>query len=141
MKIVTLSQNFYKRYSSCKEILKKENRPYLMVLITVENQTFAIPFRSHIRHKYVYWTDENNLCGLDFTKAVLLSSEDDIASKNVQIRQHEFDVIKGQEYIITKKFTTFLRTYKKAYARMDVERNRILVQNSALQYFLNDILK
>ena len=140
MNLVTLSHSFYSAHSQHTEILKKINRPYFMMLLTVESKTFAIPFRSHIRHPYVYWTDKENLCGLDFTKAVLIRSIDDIQNQNVQIRQNEFNAIKGKEHHIVKRFSTFLRTYKKAYHNQTIPRNKLLIQNSALQYFINDLL-
>ena len=111
MDIITLSTDFYIRFSDCKEILQKGNRPYLMVLISVDDITFAVPFRSHIRHNFAYWTDKENRCGLDFTKAVVILSENDIAAHNVQIRQNEFNALKGKEYFITQKFATFIRHY------------------------------
>ena len=140
MQIVRLSENFYSTYSNCDEILKKENRPYMLVIVTVNENTFAIPFRSHIKHKYAYWTDKPNHCGLDFTKAVIVSSDDDISQRGVQIRQNEFNAIKGREYDITKKFASFLNTYKKAYLRLDVERNRLFIEKSALKYFIDQII-
>ena len=139
MLIITLSQSFFARHLCHTEILKKETRPYFSVVIQINGLHFAIPFRSHISHKYAYWTDKKNLCGLDFTKAVLIEFPGDIDKTGVQIRQNEFNAIKGKEYHITKKFISFLNTYKKAMARQDVERNRRLIANSAIQYFINDI--
>ena len=141
MDIITLSTDFYMRFSDCKEILQKGNRPYLMVLISIDDVTFAVPFRSHIRHNFAYWTDKENRCGLDFTKAVVILSENDISAHNVQIRQNEFNAIKGKEYFITQKFTTFIRQYKKAYSRTDIERNKMLIDISALQYFAELFIK
>ena len=137
MHIVKLSQNFYNRHKQDIEILQKANRPYMMVLVAVGQKTFAIPFRSHIHHKYALWTDKKNRCGLDFTKAVLITSPDDIASSGIQIRQNEFNAIKGKEHHIQKRFETFLNTYKKAYHNQNISRNKILIQDSALQYFIH----
>ena len=139
MDIVNLSNKFFETHSDCPEILKKGSRPYMLVLIKIDDITFAIPFRSNIKHKYVYWTDKQNNCGLDFTKSVVISSDDDIACHNVQIRQNEFNAVKGREYFITQKFSTFLSTYKKAYKNLNIERNKTLINNSALQYFIEEI--
>lgn len=136
MNIVTLSKNFYNCHTNDKEILKKESRPYTVIIVEVEGSTFAIPFRSHISHKYAYWTDKDNQCGLDFTKSVVIVPSRDIDKTGVQIRQNEYNAIKGQEYEITKKFKSFLNTYRKAYKRQDIKRNRQLIENSALQYFI-----
>lgn len=136
MNIVTLSKNFYNCHTNDKEILKKESRPYTVIIVEVEGLTFAIPFRSHISHKYAYWTDKDNQCGLDFTKSVVIVPSRDIDKTGVQIRQNEYNAIKGQEYEITKKFKSFLNTYRKAYKRQYIKRNRQLIENSALQYFI-----
>jgi protein AbiQ len=60
MKYVFLSNQFYQQYNSsnCPEIEKKQNRPYIMLLVKIEDLTFAIPFRSNIRHKYAFMTDK-----------------------------------------------------------------------------------
>lgn len=46
--IKLLSKKFYEYYSSndFKEILLKENRPYLILLIKIQKYDFAIPFRN-----------------------------------------------------------------------------------------------
>ena len=40
------------------------------MLTRINNVLFAIPLRSHINHPFVLWTDKENHCGLDFSKAV-----------------------------------------------------------------------
>ena len=139
MKLVRLSKKFYDDYSSCKEILKKSNRPYLMMIISINSVDYAIPFRSNISHKYAYWTDKPNHCGLDFTKAVVILKSEYIGTYKVQLRQNEFNAIKGKEYEIAKKFSSFIKLYKKSALRLDVERNKSLIEKSALQYFLDNI--
>ena len=76
MKYIFLTENFYNDYKSCEEIEKKLTRPYIQVCIEVDGKVFAIPLRSHIKHPNVLWTDKENQCGLDFSKAVLSSDHD-----------------------------------------------------------------
>lgn len=59
MKYIFLSKQFYTDYAHnlFPEIEYKENRPYLMLLITIDALTYAIPFRSHITHGYSFLTD------------------------------------------------------------------------------------
>ena len=42
-----------------------------MFLVELEGHTWAVPFRSHIRHKYAFFTDAENRCGIDYSKAVI----------------------------------------------------------------------
>ena len=139
MKIIQLAESFYRAHQQHTEILQKGNRPYVMVVVSVRGTSFAIPFRSHIRHPYALWTDRPNGCGLDFTKSVVIDPATDVAAVGVQIRQNEYEAIKGREAFITKKFVSFLRTYRKAYQKQEIPRNRMLIQNSALQYFIREV--
>ena len=49
-----LSPIFYERYSDNREILSKQNRPYLVLLVEYRGLNFAIPFRSNIQHSHAY---------------------------------------------------------------------------------------
>ena len=140
MDIITLKQSFYDKYKGCKEILQKSNRPYLMVLIEINDIYFAIPFRSNVSHKYVFWTDKENRCGLDFTKTVVIDPTKDIKSHNHIIRQNEYDFLKKRTYIVYKKFNSFFNTYKKAYKNTHIAHNANLIKKSALKYFIDKII-
>ena len=66
-------------------------RPYIMLLISINNLLFAIPMRSHITHKHAYFTDVVNKCGVDFTKAVVINNKEYIIKNKVPIiRPHEY---------------------------------------------------
>ena len=114
MKLVCLNSNFYNKYLDKEEILKKQNRPYVIFVVNINNIDWAIPFRSNIRHKYAYMTDKTNNNGIDFTKAVVIDINNDIDSQNVQIRQVEFNKIKGKEHVIKNDFQNFLKRFEKA---------------------------
>ena len=75
MKYIFLSKQFYDDYNlkTCPEIAQKQDRPYVMLLIKIDGLTFAIPFRSSIRHKFAYITDKENHCGIDYSKAVVIT--------------------------------------------------------------------
>ena len=136
MFFVFLSETFYDHHNNCPEIEQKPTRPYLRLCITVNNTTFAVPFRSHIHHKHAYLTDPENSAGLDFSKSVVISRPDYIdPSRRPQIRQHEFDAIKGKERLIEQKLIQYIHTYKKAKQRPDIPRNQTILKYSTLQYF------
>ena len=77
--IKTLSECFQKDYplDLYPEIEFKSNRPYLVLLISIENTQFAIPLRSNIKHKNCYHFRRSNRkkhasSGIDFSKAIVV---------------------------------------------------------------------
>lgn len=107
-----------------------------MVCVRINGRVFAVPLRSHIKHKYVLWTDEENGCGLDFSKAVVILNAKQIdEEKKPYIRPNEFEALRGKEAIIAQKMKGYIATYKKARQRIDVPRNQRLCKYSTLQYF------
>lgn len=94
MKFVFLTKEFYDDYENgYDEIEKKSTLPYVQVCIEIDNHIFAIPLRSHITHKYALLTDKQNQCGLDFSKAVLITDYERYIDKFTKphIRQNEFE--------------------------------------------------
>lgn len=75
--------------------------------------------------------DRQKQCGLDFSKAVVITDEDKYIDKQhkPQIRQNEFNALKGKERIVYNKMLKYIRQYKKA------KQNQILCKYSTLQYF------
>lgn len=71
---------------------------------------FALPLRSHIKHKYAYITDKINKCGIDFSKAV----------------------------VITKAFKKYLKDYKQAII-LNTDRKEYTYKFSSLQYFHKEL--
>lgn len=132
-----LTSDFYADYANCTEIEQKPDRPHVRVLIRAKNLDFAIPMRSHIRHPHAFLTDKINACGLDYTKAVVITKParyiDSITCPH--IRQQEFDCLRGKEYIIERGMAKYIDTYKKALLRPDIPRNATLLKYSTLQYF------
>ena len=51
-----LTPLFYEVYNSAKypEIEHKETRPYMVLLVHIEDNTFAIPFRTNVSHNNCY---------------------------------------------------------------------------------------
>ena len=140
MKLVCLNSNFYNKYLDKEEILKKQNRPYVIFVVNINNIDWAIPFRSNIRHKYAYMTDKINNNGIDFTKAVVIDINNDIDSQNVQIRQVEFNKIKGKEHVIKRDFQNFLKRFEKAINKPEISEHRKILMFSSLNYFIEEVI-
>ena len=136
---------FYQKHQCHKEILKKVNRPYCIVVIKINNIDIGIPFRSNIKHKYAYYTErrqDNKLsrAGLDYTKAVVINLNEDVdTTRKAQIRKEDYKVLLGKEYIVQKGFEKFLAKYKEAVLYPNRDENKFILANSALQYFHSEL--
>lgn len=137
MDLILLSQEFYAQYAGCKEILRKQNRPYVCLSVYVDGICFAIPFRHHISHGWAFITYDR--CGLDYTKAVVLSDTRFIGQYGAVIEQTEFNRIKSRENAIARGMAKYLRAYKNAVKYPQNPRYRNILSASALQYFHQEL--
>ena len=97
---IFLSQLFYNDYPNTvfPEIEQKIDRPYIQFIIDLNGYKFAVPLRSNINHPHCYYTDRTNRCGLDFSKAVVITDEKYIDTlRTPHIRQNEFNALRGKE--------------------------------------------
>lgn len=137
LNIVFLTNKFFSDYDGCDEIRTKEMRPYICIHVIVDGVLWAIPLRSHISHEHVIWTDKENGCGIDFSKAVAISKPDEyISSKKPYIRPNEFAVLKRiNKHTVIQKMQQYMKSYKDAKAHPEIPRNKMLLEYSTLQYF------
>lgn len=137
VKIVFLTDKFYEAYKDCPEIEQKPTRPYIRIGVLIDGILWAVPLRSHINHDYVIWTDKENGCGMDFSKAVVIENPAEyISTAKPYMRPAEFEVLKNiNAHTIEQKMRSYIKTYKKAKQHIDISRNRNIVQFSTLQYF------
>ncbi len=139
MKYIFLSQEFYNDYANCSEIEQKQNRPYIMLIVKIDNLTFALPLRSNIKHKYAYFSDKENHCGIDFSKAVVISKQEYIdTNKKPHIRENEFKALENKDYLIALKFKNYLEDYKNAY-KVNAKRLNQKFAYCTLQYFHKEL--
>ena len=101
-----LSTLFYERYSNNSEILSKQNRPYLVLLVEYRGLRFAIPFRSNIQHSHAYkfqgTSAKRQSSGLDFSKSVIIFHEDEIGMPaHIDSKEHT-EILKRYDFIIEK---------------------------------------
>lgn len=142
--IKLLSKKFYEYYSSndFKEILLKENRPYLILLIKIQKYDFAIPFRTNIHHKYsfILSKDKDKNSGLDFTKSIIVKNKDYIGN-NAYINDEEYIELNTYFPKIIKKYIKFLEKY---ISIINSDKNYVekrLFDNSSLKYFEKELLE
>lgn len=138
---VFLTRDFYEDYKHCSEIEQKDNRPYAMVLATINNIDFAIPLRSNIKHNHVVWTDKQSRCGLDLSKALVITDKNKYIDTTTQphIRQNEFDALRGKEHFIKQKLEHYVNIYTKALRKRYLTDKALLCKYSTLQYFHEEL--
>ncbi len=112
-----LSAEFYKTYNSndYSEIENKENRPYMVVLIKIERNTFAVPFRTNVSHNNCYKFKKSTrptstVTGLDYTKAVIVNDKKYIGEA-ARINDMEYTELSENAAFIIKQFKKFVTDY------------------------------
>jgi protein AbiQ len=140
IRYIFLTKEFYKNYKDYSEIEKKPERPHVLILINFDNLEFAIPLRSSIKHNYAVWTNKKNKCGLDLSKSIVITNKKYIDSETkVYIRPEEHKKLIGKEYFIKQKLETYIKKYKKALKKQNINSNKMLCDFSTLKYFHKEL--
>ncbi len=112
-----LSEEFYKKSNSVDypEIEKKKERPYMVMLIKIENNTFAIPFRTNVKHTacYRFRNSSRNTqtsTGLDYSKAVIINDNKYLGNA-ATIDNKEYVELNSKFYFIIQQFNSYLSGY------------------------------
>ncbi len=144
-RFIFLTDKFYEDYPHDKysEIEQKPTRPYIQVVVEIEGVQFAVPLRSDINHPHVLWTDKPNHCGVDFSKAVVITDAEKYIDyqKDPYIRPSEFDALRGKDYKIKEKMIRYIADYKDAKNNLSDPIKQKLYEYSTLQYFEKYIYK
>ena len=141
-----LSKDFYDVYTktSYPELECKETRPFLVLLVKINDLKFAIPFRSNITHNFCYKFENSNRISksstaLDFSKSIIV--KDDVYLDNYAfIDKEEYKELNSKIYFIISKFKKFLLTYVKIKESYDKNSYKYKLLNyCTLQYFYEEI--
>lgn len=137
MKYNFLSAMFFADYPQriYSEFEYKTDRPYAMVCVDLNGHIFALPLRSHIAHNFAYFSDKENRCGIDYTKAVYISKTAYIdETRKPFIRPNEHKALIGKEHLVKNGFINYIKKYVKAQKSKDT--NKMKPFNfSTLHYF------
>ncbi len=142
MKIRFLTDKFYEDYASCTELEKKKTRPYAQIcLISYSDLTFAIPLRSHIKHKYAFFTNKEKTKGLDLSKSIVINDLNKYVNMELiaYIDIKEFSILEYQEKKIKTKLEIYIKKYIKALKYQNDNKNKLLCKMSTLQYFHKEL--
>lgn len=144
-KINYLSEQFYIDFNNSEypEIENKTDRPYMVMLIQIENNTFAIPFRTRISHKHGYRfanssRKTNKSTGLDFTKAVIVNDIKYIGL-SARINDSEYNELDINHYIIIKRFKKYVSEYIKYKKGLLPPQVSLNYKYSTLKYFHKEL--
>lgn len=136
---VHLSEQFYNDYSDLKETMKNPDRQYLHMLTKYKGNTFVIPFRSEIKHKYCFKFKSSESKGLDFSKAVIINDLKYITKSKKNIPQYQHIIIQKKQEFIVRKFTKYVNDYCDAILRKDKNAINRIGQYSTLQNFHKEL--
>ena len=116
-KLNYLSSAFFEKYNANEypEIENKSNRPYMVVLVKIKSNTFAIPFRTNIPHNNCYKFKNSSrpthsTTGLDYTKAVIVNDSMYIGEA-ARIDDKEYVELNKNFPFIIKQFKKFVSDY------------------------------
>ncbi len=101
-----LTQKFYDDYpqSLYPEIEYKLGRPYVILLVKIRKKTFAIPFRTNIKHSSCYKFKStkritNSSTGLDFSKAVVIIKKEHLSDLTyIDNKEYVYDYVHYKRY-------------------------------------------
>ena len=140
-----LTEKFYEEYGSKNypEIEQKTDRPYMVFLVNIDNNTYAIPFRTNVKHKACYKfktssRDTKSSTGLDYSKAVIVNSEKYIG-QSATIDNKEYLELSKKYYFIIKQFKTYVQGYMKYVKGEANEFEAKKYKFSTLQYFHKEL--
>jgi protein AbiQ len=144
-KLHYLSAEFYKKYDTVTypEIERKTTRPYIVVLVKIDNNTFALPLRTNIKHSNCYRFKNSSrptssTTGIDFSKAVILNCSEYIGDR-ADIDKKEYIELNDKSVFIVKKFKTYLKGYYK-YVSGDISKFKAdNYKYTTLRYFHKEL--
>ena len=144
MDIRPLKQDFYNQLIIGKPQVLQKNRGYGVVSITINDLIYAIPLRSNLNHtngfKTISMEIEGQIVwnGLDYSKALIVES-DNIGTTSFNTRhQEEFDKIQENKDKIKSEFEIYVSNYIKCVAKGTSSTDRRF-KFTTLQYFHSEL--
>jgi len=115
MKIRLLTDEAYNKIIQLKETMTKKERGYGVVPVEIKGITFAIPFRSKMRHRHGFKTIlyKGMWNGLDYSKSIIISDED-LKPEAFKLRSEaEYTKVKNNKDKIKSEFEKYVNEYIK----------------------------
>lgn len=136
-----LSAEFYKDYDlvGYPEMENKQNRPYMVLVVKIEKNIFALPLRTNIRHNYGYKfktsdRETASCTGIDYTKAVIINDQKYIGEA-ASINDKEYVEIDRNAHRIIAGFRRYLNGYIRLQKNGGTPYDQKRYRYSTLKYF------
>ena len=143
--IYKLSKKFYSKYDkkNYPEIERKNDRPYVVILVKIKDNIFAIPFRTNIKHDACYrfmnsGRKTKHKTGLDFSKAVVINDKKYIGGRAF-IDHKEFLELENRYYFIISRFKKYLSNYYRYVNGELKDRDAQKYKYTTLKYFHKEL--
>ncbi|MBO5037293.1 MAG: hypothetical protein J6B51_01670 [Clostridia bacterium] len=140
-----LSESFYIKYNPTEytEIEHKLQRPYIVLLIEIDNNTFALPLRTNVKHSNCYKFQyssrpTDSITGIDFSKAVIVNEQEYIGEP-AEIDNKEYVELNDRISFIVSKFRTYLKGYYTYVSGKANEYQAKKYQYTTLKYFHKEL--
>lgn len=140
-----LSKTFYDKYNTAAypEIEHKAQRPYIVLLVKIDENTFALPLRTNIKHNSCYKfryssRPTDSMTGIDFSKAVVVNDKayiGDIA----EMDNKEYVELSDRIVFIISKFRTYVKGYYTFAAGKANEYQAKQYKYTTLKYFHKEL--
>ena len=112
-----LSKDFYEDYPHDRfpEMVVKQGRPYVVLLVMINNVQFAIPLRTNIRHSFCYKfktsdRETESSTGIDFSKAVVILKRNYLGEET-DINDKEYLELQEKAFFIIRRFEKYIADY------------------------------
>lgn len=140
-----LSKDFYDKYNAIEypEIEHKTQRPYIVLLIKIDDNTFGLPLRTNIRHSNCYKFQyssrpTNSITGIDFSKAVVVNNNDYIGDI-AEMDNKEYVELNDRIAFIISKFRTYIKGYRTYAMGQANEHQAKKYRYTSLKYFHKEL--
>ena len=140
-----LSTEFYNKYNASEypEIEHKAQRPYIVLLVKVDDNTFALPLRTNIKHSSCYKFQYSSrptesITGIDFSKAVIVNEEKYIDG-SAEIDNKGYVELNDRIAFIISKFRTYIKGYYAYVAGKSNEYQSKRYKYTTLKYFHDEL--
>lgn len=140
-----LSVEFYNKYNASEysEIEHKTHRPYIVLLIKMDNNTFALPLRTNIKHSSCYKFQyssrpTDSITGINFSKVVIVNEERYIGEA-ADIDNKEYVELNDRIGFIISKFRTYIKGYYTYVAGKVNEFQAKRYKYTTLKYFHKEL--
>ena len=144
MDIRPLKQDFYNQLIIGKPQILQKNRGYGVVSIAINDLIYAIPLRSNLNHTNGFKTISIEIDGqivwngLDYSKALIVKSENIETTTFNTRNQEEFDKIQDNKEKIKSEFAKYVSNYIKCVEKGTSSTDRRF-KFTTLQYFHSEL--